>query len=452
VLANHRDMGHHRTVNTDQIQTLVESSPGFKKGIVKYWESSMKNGFGLIYIHRFFNIPFLQLQRDTMLKQLATNENEISLALQELEELEEDPHKMYDSFIANLKKGKINNSNSLKPSSLSLHSNPVSEINSPSTPGTISLPYNKMSLTPMTDCPSSIVTDRAVIHPPQARPIPGMEKLGLYPLPVPIDNKIPTPELSVISNPVEPKYRCNSNKENIEEFIPDEHPELSTFLDEVAPGRSLDTKEEMDSSSDDNDCNVTGNDVASTRKQNPMVAAFQDDIEIDDMPHADDNSALVNSTYHNDSATSDDDDKKYKLATVLLNRVKKHGDTALSVAEVPKADSTDLVTVPVKDEDTDDVTVRSNGSIKKKKNKHQHRDSTNKDSQSKRKKKKSKARSKDDNSSDTVVKSSPSGTRKVSDSSGKSCGNSAVSSVQATPSDPYFSRDRSDSLERFLND
>ena len=29
---------------------------------VHYAESSMKNGFGLKYLHRFFNIPFLQLQ------------------------------------------------------------------------------------------------------------------------------------------------------------------------------------------------------------------------------------------------------------------------------------------------------------------------------------------------------------------------------------------------------
>ena len=29
---------------------------------IHYAECSMKNGFGLKYLHRFFNIPFLQLQ------------------------------------------------------------------------------------------------------------------------------------------------------------------------------------------------------------------------------------------------------------------------------------------------------------------------------------------------------------------------------------------------------
>ena len=29
---------------------------------VRYAESSMRNGFGLKYLHMFFNLPFLQLQ------------------------------------------------------------------------------------------------------------------------------------------------------------------------------------------------------------------------------------------------------------------------------------------------------------------------------------------------------------------------------------------------------
>ena len=29
---------------------------------IKYCEASMRNGFGLKYVHKFFNLPFLQLQ------------------------------------------------------------------------------------------------------------------------------------------------------------------------------------------------------------------------------------------------------------------------------------------------------------------------------------------------------------------------------------------------------
>lgn len=40
---------------------LVFSRP-MGSSYIHYAESSMKNGFGLKYLHRFFNIPFLQLQ------------------------------------------------------------------------------------------------------------------------------------------------------------------------------------------------------------------------------------------------------------------------------------------------------------------------------------------------------------------------------------------------------
>lgn len=52
---------------------------------VRYGESSMRNGFGLKLLHKFFNLPFLQLQKDTLLKQLETNRNETELTIHELD-------------------------------------------------------------------------------------------------------------------------------------------------------------------------------------------------------------------------------------------------------------------------------------------------------------------------------------------------------------------------------
>lgn len=60
-------------------------------------ESSMLNGFGLKYIHQFFNVPFLALQKATLLKQLELNELETQAIEQELNLLEQ--AESYDKYV-----------------------------------------------------------------------------------------------------------------------------------------------------------------------------------------------------------------------------------------------------------------------------------------------------------------------------------------------------------------
>lgn len=43
---------------------------------VMYGESSMRNGFGLRLLHKFLGLPFLRLQRDTLLALLERNQRE----------------------------------------------------------------------------------------------------------------------------------------------------------------------------------------------------------------------------------------------------------------------------------------------------------------------------------------------------------------------------------------
>ncbi|KAG7234270.1 hypothetical protein INR49_005231 [Caranx melampygus] len=85
VLGNHRDMGEHRVILPDDIRDLIAGlNRPMGSSYIHYAESSMKNGFGLKYLHRFFNIPFLQLQRETLLRQLETNQLDMDATLEEL--------------------------------------------------------------------------------------------------------------------------------------------------------------------------------------------------------------------------------------------------------------------------------------------------------------------------------------------------------------------------------
>lgn len=64
----------------------------------------MRNGFGLKLLHKFFNLPFLQLQKETLLKQLERNEFEIKATIQELDIYGESDEANYNKFIDNLTK------------------------------------------------------------------------------------------------------------------------------------------------------------------------------------------------------------------------------------------------------------------------------------------------------------------------------------------------------------
>ncbi|XP_010836403.1 PREDICTED: rab-like protein 6, partial [Bison bison bison] len=100
VLGNYRDMGEHRVILPDDVRDVLDHldrPPG--SSYFRYAESSMKNSFGLKYLHRFFNIPFLQLQRETLLRQLETNQLDIDATLEELSVQQETEDQNYDMCV-----------------------------------------------------------------------------------------------------------------------------------------------------------------------------------------------------------------------------------------------------------------------------------------------------------------------------------------------------------------
>lgn len=69
---------------------------------MRYTEASMRSGFGLKYLHKFFNVPFLQLQRESLMQQLETNAKEMDAILEDLSQTEDKVDDDYALFADSL--------------------------------------------------------------------------------------------------------------------------------------------------------------------------------------------------------------------------------------------------------------------------------------------------------------------------------------------------------------
>ncbi|KAL1492257.1 hypothetical protein ABEB36_012733 [Hypothenemus hampei] len=104
ILSNHCDMSHHRTVTADHVNFYIESIVGTRSAQVRHTEASMRNGFGLKLLHKFFNLPFLQLQKEALLRQLERNDIETNATIEELNMYAESDEANYAKFLDNLVK------------------------------------------------------------------------------------------------------------------------------------------------------------------------------------------------------------------------------------------------------------------------------------------------------------------------------------------------------------
>ncbi|CAM5108591.1 unnamed protein product [Natator depressus] len=294
VLGNYRDMGEHRVILPDDMREFIDNlnrPPG--SSYFRYAESSMKNSFGLKYLHKFFNIPFLQLQRETLLRQLETNQLDIDATLEELSVQQETEDQNYEIFLEMMEARSRGHASPMATNGQSPSSGSQSPIVPPSctstdssSPGTPQPPQPQQppanatmspeppsSLSPVppleaqlphTSSPATASPAMPVAVPLQKRGI--ISRLfGTSPAP---ETSPPQPDAATI-----PPSEVPAKVQSVEDFIPDDSLDRS-FLEDPIPQRDKGITRTKDPSESDSDGEALGG--------NPMVAGFQDDLDLDD--------------------------------------------------------------------------------------------------------------------------------------------------------------------------
>ncbi|XP_060523545.1 rab-like protein 6 [Cylas formicarius] len=248
ILSNHCDMSHHRTVTADHVNFYIDSIAESRSAQIRHTESSMRNGFGLKVLHKFFNLPFLQLQKQSLLRQLERNELETAATIQELDIFCDSDEANYSKFLENLvkKRREVADSNANIPPPLAR----------PPVPGNSTTTDMKRSQS------CSIVIGAG-------RPIPYGNSSNF---------NDPKPSVSAINNTEVAKNRLPDKKKleispvtSLEEFCPDGG-QLSGFLDDVQVNLQSNLKLVPDELSD-----------SDTDTGNPLVSELQEDIEPEEL-------------------------------------------------------------------------------------------------------------------------------------------------------------------------
>ncbi|XP_057175307.1 rab-like protein 6 isoform X2 [Triplophysa rosa] len=303
VLGNYRDMGEHRVVLPDDIRDFIAGlNRPLGSSYIHYAESSMKNGFGLKYLHRFFNIPFLQLQRETLLRQLETNQLDIDATLEELTVQQETEDQNYDIFLEIIEsRGKGYNSpgpaNGQSPSSGSQspivpQSGCSTSSSSPCSPQQPPIPSQApKSPSPSPSPPPPIIpltqAPACSPSPSPAHPDPAVCALAQASAPQPqkrsfisrLFGTASTQEPSDVTQESEAAASAAPPAvQSVDDFVPDEGLDKS-FLDDSLPSNPRHAMNNQPSTTGIGDSDSDGE----GREGNPMVAGFQDDLDPDDV-------------------------------------------------------------------------------------------------------------------------------------------------------------------------
>ncbi|XP_045145040.1 rab-like protein 6 isoform X2 [Echinops telfairi] len=283
VLGNHRDMGEHRVILPDDVRDLIDHldrPPG--SSYFRYAESSMKNSFGLKYLHKFFNIPFLQLQRETLLRQLETNQLDIDATLEELQVQQETEDQNYEIFLEMMEaRGRGHMANGQSPASGS---------QSPVVPVGAASPSSSSPSTPQPAPPPPPAPAPSPPPPPLslgAEALSPQAPASMPPATAPAQAPAPAPRRSIISRlfgtspaaePAPPAPEPSLATEalakasKVEDFVPEDSLDRSFLEDAAPPPEEKRTKRPQQES--DSDGEALGG--------NPLVTGFQDDVDLED--------------------------------------------------------------------------------------------------------------------------------------------------------------------------
>ncbi|XP_054582742.1 rab-like protein 6 isoform X1 [Eptesicus fuscus] len=281
VLGNYRDMGEHRVILPDDVRDLMDRldrPPG--SSYFRYAESSMKNSFGLKYLHKFFNIPFLQLQRETLLRQLETNQLDIDATLEELSVQQETEDQNYGIFLEMMEARSRGHTSPLAANGQSPSSGsqspvvPVSAVSTGSSSPSTPQPAPQLPLPTPSACPSPPSPSEAPVPPaPPVAPAPAPRRSIISRL----FGTSPAAEVAPPPPDPVPAAEAPAKVQDVEEFVPGDGLDHS-FLDDVAPPKEERTVEAEVPQDSDSDGEAPGG--------NPMVAGFQDDVDLEDQPHS----------------------------------------------------------------------------------------------------------------------------------------------------------------------
>ena len=200
---------------------------------MRWGESSLRNGFGLKFLHKFFNVPFLTLQRQSLLQQLDINQRDILATQQELDvymETEEADYRQFSDRLIN-KRREAAEQVAPKPSASILAGQPSNVVDVSKTQ--FSAPTSQISF-----------SNRSA--PASKDPSPSNRQTVVKSSPTKVD---------------------------MDSFVPDDA-DFDNFLDETDSARSA-----KPSNADNNEDTSDDEDAI-----NPMVAKFnddEDDVDID---------------------------------------------------------------------------------------------------------------------------------------------------------------------------